>query len=190
MGQDYLVSEYVSKPVVGFAWDAIKSGGSSAADWGKGLFSGGEQVAQLADVSTIGGEAVSSISSLPPELTQVADVSFQPVSTASGLPAELTQVADVNFEPVTRGISDATKAGIEEGIKQVDTEPLKNVVAEGGKEGASGFWQGLMDNPAVEIGGDALSLHSLFKATGHLGRDADSREARIGQEVNPYNILI
>ena len=189
-GQDYLVSEYVSKPVVGFAWDAIKSGGSSAADWGKGLFSGGEQVAQLADVSTIGGEAVSSISSLPPELTQVADVSFQPVSTASGLPSELTQVADVNFEPVTRGISDATKAGIKEGIKQVDTEPLKNVVAEGGKEGAQGFWQGIMDNPAVEIGGDALSLHSLFKATGHLGRDADSREARMGQEVNPYNILI
>ena len=125
-GQDYLVSEYVSKPVVGFAWDAIKSGGSSAADWGKGLFSGGEQVAQLADVSTIGGEAVSSVSGLPPELTQVADVSFQPVSIASGLPSELTQVADVNFEPVTRGLSDATKQGIEEGMKQVDAEPLKN----------------------------------------------------------------
>ena len=30
----------------------------------------------------------------------------------------------------------------------------------------------------------------MFKATGHLGRDADSREARMGQEVNPYNILI
>ena len=182
------------KYVLGPAYDFAKSAlgfGTQAADATSVV---GQSLdipfAELADVSTVGAETVSSVSGLPPELTQIADVSFQPVSTASGLPSELTQVADVNFEPVTRGISDATKAGIEKGIKQVDNTGLKDVVAEGGKEGAQGFWQGIMDNPAVEIGGDALSLHSLFKATGHLGRDADSREARMGQEVNPYNILI
>ena len=166
------------------AWGAKKYVLGPAYDFAKSALGFGTQAA---DATSVVGQSLD----IPfAELADVSTIGAETVSSVSGLPPELTQVADVNFEPVTRGISDATKAGIEEGMKQVDAEPLTKIVEEGGKEGASGFWQGLMDNPVVEFGGDALSLHSLFKATGHLGRDADSREARMGQEVNPYNILI
>ena len=199
-GQDYLVSKYVSEPVVGFAWDAVKSGGSSAVDSVKGLWSGGEAVA-TAGGEMLGptlGDATSLLDVAEPVSSGVSQVSdFGPIKQAmsgvdavSALPSELTEVADVNFEPVTQGISDATKRGIEEGMSQVDGEPLMKVVENSGKEGAQGFWQGIMDNPAVEVGGDALSLHSAFKGLGHLVRDKDSVEARAGQETNPYNILI
>ena len=76
-------------------------------------------------------------------MTEVANVSFEPITTVvpdalpaiPDIPAELQQVADVNFEPVTQGISEATKQGIEEGMSQVDGDPLMKVVENSGKDG-------------------------------------------------------
>ena len=195
------------------AWGAKKYMLGPAWDFAKGLFSSGEAITSggevfgpaigevsnvLPEVSSAVSEVSSVLPDIPLELQEVAPVSFEPITTTvpdavsaiPDIPPELQQVADVNFEPVTRGLSDATKQGIEEGMRQVDGDPLMKVVENSGKEGAQGFWQGLMENPAVEVGGDALSLHSAFKGLGHLVRDQDSIEARAGQETNPYNILI
>ena len=107
--------------------------------------------AELAEVATVDFqpittvvEPVSTIPGLPAELTEVANVSFEPITTVvpdalpaiPDIPAELQQVADVNFEPVTQGISEATKQGIEEGMSQVDGDPLMKVVENSGKDGA------------------------------------------------------
>ena len=46
-----------------------------------------------------------------------------------------------------------------------------------------------MDNPAVEVGGDALTYHAVMKQLTKPLQDFDSVEAREGKETNPYNIL-
>ena len=194
-GQDYAVGEYISKPVLGFAWDAVKSGGSSALD---ALGFGGQaaDVANVVDTTSGLGEVFGpTLDTVSSGFSQVSDFgplkeSMSGLSAIPEIPPELQQVADVNFEPVTRGISEATKQGIEEGMSQVDGDPLMKVVEDSGKEGAQGFWQGLMDNPAVEVGGDALAYHSVMSQITKPLQDFDSIEAQQGKETNPYNILI
>ena len=189
VGGDAAVGWGLKKYALGPAYDAAKGWLSG----GEAITSGGEVFGPTLDtVSSIDipsiGEGVVQVSDFAPINEAMSGVDA--VSAISDIPPELQQVADVNFEPVTRGISEATKQGIEEGMSQVDGDPLMKVVEDSGKEGAQGFWQGLMENPAVEVGGDALSLHSAFKGLGHLVRDQDSLEARQGKETNPYNILI
>ena len=180
-------------------WAAKKYVLGPAYDAAKGLWSGGEAVA-TAGGEVLGptlGDATSLLDVAEPVSSGFSQVSdFGPIKEAmsgvdavSGLPSELTEVADVNFEPVTQGISDATKRGIEEGMSQVDGDPLMKVVENSGKEGAQGFWQGLLENPAVEVGGDALTYHAVMKQLTKPLQDFDSVEAREGKETNPYNIL-
>ena len=161
VGGDAAVGWGLKKYALGPAWD-----------FAKGLWSGGEVVTSGGEIfgPTL-GEATSLLDVVEPVSSGLGPVSdFGPlreslsgvesVSAIPDIPAELQQVADVNFEPITQGLSDATKRGIEEGISQVDGDPLMKVVEDSGKEGAQGFWQGLMDNPTVEVGGDALAYHS------------------------------